>query len=112
MDTEAKILENLTQELRRGSLVLSVLLCTEKKAYGYALTGMLKDRGMDAEQNTLYPLLRRLESQGLLESSWDTSESRPRRYYAVSEAGRSVRALLLEEWKRINRSIAGMEEQS
>ncbi len=72
------IVENLTQELKRGTLVLGVLLCTTDEVYGYALVTSLQERGIHIEQNTLYPLLRRLEKQGLLESSWQTDESRPR----------------------------------
>ena len=68
-DTEA-ILDNLIQELKRGTLVLTVLLCTAEPVYGYALVGRLQERGIDVDQNTLYPLLRRLEKQGLLASDW------------------------------------------
>ncbi len=109
MRDEAATLENLVQELKRGTLVLSVLLCTESPSYGYALVAALRSRGMEAEQNTLYPLLRRLESQGLLESSWDTSDSRPRRYYVISEGGRRLRAALLAEWRRLNDAVTAME---
>lgn len=109
MPNETATLENLVQELKRGTLVLSVLLCTEAPSYGYALVSALKNRGLEAEQNTLYPLLRRLESQGLLESSWNTSDSRPRRYYVISETGRRIRAALLAEWRRMNDAVTAME---
>jgi PadR family transcriptional regulator PadR len=64
-----------------------VLLSTEKPEYGYSLVGLLQESGIDVEQNTLYPLLRRLEQQGLMESIWDTGESRPRKYYRVTDYG-------------------------
>lgn len=110
MDDPDKLLENLTQELNRGTLVLSVLLSTEARIYGYALVTRLKEQGMEVEQNTLYPLLRRLEKQGLLESAWDTTDARPRRYYAVSEGGRQIRTKLLSSWKKMNSSIIALEE--
>ncbi len=102
---------NLLQELKRGTLTLSVLLMTDKPAYGYSLVTELQNAGIDVEQNTLYPLLRRLESQGLLQSSWDTAESRPRKYYSITYDGRTTAGLLGEEWRRINRVIIGMTEE-
>lgn len=107
MDT---ILENLTQELKRGTLVLSVLLCTETPVYGYGLVTSLQNLGVEIEQNTLYPLLRRLEKQGLLDSTWDTAEARPRRYYVISDQGRILRAELLKAWQAMNSAIKTMEE--
>ena len=77
METTEPVLDILVQELKRGTLVLSVLLCLDVRAYGYALVSRLQDKGLDIEQNTLYPLLRRLEKQGLLESAWDTGDARP-----------------------------------
>ena len=103
-----KILENLTGELKRGTLVLSVLLNTSKPTYGYSLVQSLQGFGIQIEQNTLYPLLRRLEKQELLESSWDTTESRPRKYYHISTLGLEVLAKLSEEWKRSNKIIEDM----
>ncbi len=106
------IVSNLTQELKRGTLVIAVLMCTDEPGYGYALIKRLQSRGFDIEQNTLYPLLRRLEKQGLLQSSWNTEESRPRRYYKISPQGRTTRKALLEEWKNLNLSIESMHSSN
>lgn len=111
MEVTDPVLENLVQELKRGTLVLSVLLCTDTRAYGYGLVSRLQEKGMEIEQNTLYPLLRRLEKQGLLDSAWDTSDSRPKRYYVISETGKNIRSSLLAAWNAMNRAITGMEEK-
>lgn len=108
MSTHDKIIENLTGELKRGTLVLSVLLSTDEPTYGYSLVQALQDQGIDIEQNTLYPLLRRLEKQELLVSSWDTTESRPRKYYHISDFGQKILVDLSEEWVRTNTIIKGM----
>ncbi len=105
---DKKLLNNLLQELKRGTLTLSVLLMSGKPTYGYSLVTELQDAGIDVEQNTLYPLLRRLESQGLLQSSWDVGESRPRKYYSVTDDGRNTAGRLGEEWRRINRVMNRM----
>ena len=89
----------LTQELRRGILVLATLSQLKEAKYGYALINNLAERGLDIEQGTLYPLLRRLESQGLLQSEWNVEGSRPRRYYIISPAGSSLLELLSAEWR-------------
>lgn len=106
------IVENLTQELKRGTLVLGVLLCTTDEVYGYALVTSLQERGIHIEQNTLYPLLRRLEKQGLLESSWQTDESRPRRYYRISETGCTVRNRLLAAWQEMDVALRSCIENT
>lgn len=111
MDGKDKLLENLSQELKRGTLVFSVLLSTKEPSYGYSLVTKLQDCGIDIEQNTLYPLLRRLEKQGLLVSSWDTTESRPRKYYEISELGMEITNVLKLEWKRTNKVIEEMMEK-
>jgi PadR family transcriptional regulator PadR len=90
--------ENLTSELRRGTLVLTVLSQLNQKQYGYSLNQSLAEQGVEIDQSTLYPLLRRLEKQGLLESEWSVEESRPRRYYVLSETGRGVLETLKQEW--------------
>ncbi|MBB6479309.1 PadR family transcriptional regulator [Spirochaeta isovalerica] len=108
MSENEKIIDNLLQELKRGTLVLTVLLNTEESCYGYSLVQNLKEKGVEIEQNTLYPLLRRLEKQNLLESIWDTSENRPRKYYRISESGKDVRDSLLKEWQRTNAVIESM----
>lgn len=110
-DREA-VLENLVQELKRGTLALAVLLSTDEPVYGYALAAALQERGVDIEQNTLYPLLRRMEDQGLLESSWDTAEARPRRYYRIGEAGRDIRARLMDTWKAADAALRAMEDKA
>jgi PadR family transcriptional regulator PadR len=77
----------LTQELRRGILVLAALSQLEEEKYGYALINSLAEKGLDIDQGTLYPLLRRLEEQGLLQSEWNVEGSRPRRYYQINQLG-------------------------
>ena len=90
--------ENLISELRRGTLVLTVLSQLDRKQYGYSLNQSLAEQGVEIDQSTLYPLLRRLEKQGLLESEWSVEGSRPRRYYALSPMGRETLKTLKEEW--------------
>lgn len=92
---------NLTQELRRGILVLATLSQLKEAKYGYALISSLSERGLDIEQGTLYPLLRRLEAQGLLQSAWDVEGSRPRRYYQISPAGERVLEALIADWRSL-----------
>ena len=91
-------LNRLAQELRRGILVLATLSQLKKAKYGYALISDLAELGLEIEQGTLYPLLRRLESQGLLQSTWNVDGSRPRRYYEISEMGLLVLKKLTDEW--------------
>lgn len=104
--TEDGLLNNLLQELKRGTVTLSVLLMSEKPAYGYSLVTDLKNAGVEVDQNTLYPLLRRLETQGMLESSWNTDDSRPRKYYSRTDEGRRIAGLLGAEWQRLNSAVA------
>lgn len=92
-------IEKLTQELRRGILVLATLSQLREPKYGYALIDELARHGLDIEQGTLYPLLRRLEDQGLLQSEWNVDGSRPRRYYQISPTGEAVLAGLVTEWE-------------
>ena len=99
------LLQNLQQEMKRGSLVLAVLTQMDKPEYGYTLIQTLNACGMVVEQNTLYPLMRRLEKQGLLESIWQIEENRPRRYYQISDMGREVRQLLIDDWKSPNTTL-------
>jgi PadR family transcriptional regulator PadR len=101
MMTKAELteqVEKLTQELRRGIVTLAVLSQLDEPRYGYSLLKRLADRGMEVDQGTVYPLLRRLEKHGLLESEWDTEGSRPRRYYRISPLGQEVLARLSDEW--------------
>jgi len=102
---EKEPLQNFITELRRGSLTLAVLGCLKQSHYGYALLQTMQEKDIDIEANTLYPLLRRLESQSLLVSDWDTSESRPRKYYTISENGRMVYNELMAEWRKMQKSI-------
>ena len=99
--------ENLTLELRRGLIVLAILARLEEERYGYALREELLSQGLEVPEGTLYPLLRRLESQGLLESRWQTGEGRPRRYYRTSPRGQEALAAMSLEW----RSLVGVLER-
>jgi PadR family transcriptional regulator PadR len=92
-------------ELRRGSLIIAVLAQLRTEHYGYALRKALADLGMEIEESTLYPLLRRLESQGLLVSEWREEEKRNKRFYRISENGALILKELLEEWKNMNSSL-------
>ena len=105
---QKEILENVILELRRGALVLAVLSQLEKEQYGYSLLKSLSDQGLGIDQGTLYPLLRRLETQGALQSAWRLEDARPRRYYVVSEAGRKVLPQLKEEWLRMVKTMGGI----
>ncbi len=91
-------LDKLRLELRRGVLVLAVLSQLETARYGYGLIQRLAEQGLTIEEGTLYPLLRRLEQQGLLESDWEVAEPRPRKYYRISSDGRAVLNTLAAEW--------------
>jgi len=93
--------QNLICELKRGTLVLSVLSQLKESQYGYSLVQRLSERGLAIEQNTLYPLLRRLEKQGLLESDWSLTENRPRRYYKLSGEGADVLKQMHGEWDEL-----------
>ena len=96
---QATIQDKLSQEIRRGILVLATLSQLGEPKYGYALIDDLSRQGLDIEQGTLYPLLRRLEEQGLLQSEWNVEGSRPRRYYVISSAGREILQDLINEWQ-------------
>ena len=96
---------NLSQELRRGVLPLAVLSMLEENKYGYALIGDLSAAGIEIDQGSLYPMLRRLESQGLLQSTWIVDEARPRRYYRVSQQGREVLQALSLDWIQLTSSL-------
>ncbi len=98
MSTTNGLLENTILELRRGSLVLAVLTQLDEEQYGYSLINRLSDKGLDIDQGTLYPLLRRLESQGLLESNWRVENDRPRRYYVISPSGKEILPAIKSEW--------------
>jgi PadR family transcriptional regulator PadR len=99
------LFENLRLELRRGSLIIAVLAQLRTEHYGYALRKALAGRGMEIEESTLYPLLRRLESQGLLVSEWREEEKRNKRFYRLSPGGAQILKQLLEEWQNMNSSL-------
>lgn len=94
--------QSLVQELRRGVIILAVISQLDEEQYGYSLMKQLEEQGMQIDQGTLYPLLRRLEDQNLLESDWRVDSSRPRRYYILSELGKKVLKEMAAEWSRIN----------
>jgi PadR family transcriptional regulator PadR len=98
--------EALRLELRRGCLVIAVLAQLRTEHYGYTLKKELTNRGLDIDEGTLYPLLRRLESQGLLVSEWREEGKREKRFYRLSPAGKGVLKELLAEWQRINASFS------
>ena len=103
--TDSDLFENLRMELRRGSLIIAVLAQLREEHYGYALRKALADQGMEIEESTLYPLLRRLETQGLLESEWREEDKRKKRFYRLSKDGARIRKQLLEEWNGLNSSL-------
>jgi PadR family transcriptional regulator, regulatory protein PadR len=100
--------ENLRLELRRGCLVLAVLGALRSEQYGYTLRKALVEHGMAIDEGTLYPLLRRLEAQGLLVSEWREEERRNKRFYRLSHDGRLTLKQLLVEWHNINASLNGL----
>lgn len=103
--TNSELFENLRLELRRGCLAVAVLLQLRTELYGYAIRKALTDQGLAIDENTLYPLLRRLESQGLLVSQWREEEKRNKRFYRLSPVGEEVLANLLAEWRQMNSAL-------
>ncbi|MGA3188751.1 MAG: helix-turn-helix transcriptional regulator [Bryobacteraceae bacterium] len=97
--------ENLKLELRRGCLVLAVLAQLRQEHYGYTLRKALTDDGLEIEESTLYPLLRRLETQGLLTSEWREEDKRNKRFYRLSKDGKVILKQLLEEWRSMGESL-------
>jgi len=105
MKNSNELVQNMIMELRRGAIVLAVLSQLDEEQYGYSLLKRLSDGGLEVDQGTLYPLLRRLESQGVLQSDWRIAdEARPRRYYVISPQGRQLLVQLKGEWS----SLAGV----
>lgn len=105
------IVASLVQELRRGSIVMLVLSRLGKPKYGYNLIKELEQFGIMVEANTLYPLMRRLESQGLLESVWDTAESKPRKYYVITGEGKEVLSAVKGYWSNSVTAINKLLEE-
>jgi PadR family transcriptional regulator PadR len=99
------LFENLRLELRRGCLTLAALAQLRREHYGYTLRKALAEQGLLIDENTLYPLLRRLESQGLLESEWREEDKRKKRFYRLSVLGEQMLGQLLAEWEELNASI-------
>ncbi len=103
-------LEKMKMELRRGALVLAVLGACRSEFYAYALKTHLAGRGLDVDEGTLYPLVRRLEDYGLLASEWRADEGRNRRYYKTSKEGLALLEELGAEWERMDKSIRNLIE--
>ena len=105
MSVDPELYESMRLELRRGSLVLAVLARLREERYGYTLRQALAADGLEMEESTLYPLLRRLESQGLLASEWREEEKRKKRFYRLSPMGAAMLDALATEWRGINASL-------
>jgi PadR family transcriptional regulator, regulatory protein PadR len=105
---EPDLFEKLRLELRRGSLTLAVLVQLRSEHYGYTLRKALAAHGLDIDEGTLYPLLRRLETQGLLTSEWREEDKRNKRFYTLSAEGRPVLAQLLQEWREIDLALTSI----
>ena len=101
----AELYENLRLELRRGCLILAVLSALQVEQYGYTLRKTLAERGLEIDESTLYPLLRRLESQGLLVSEWREEDKRRKRFYRASPDGMQIFERLVAEWQALDASL-------
>ncbi len=106
-----EILSSLILELRRGTIVLSVLSQLNEPQYGYTLVKSMEEKGVSIDTNTLYPLLRRLEKQELLVSEWETDGSKPRKYYKRTELGDEVYEKLTVQWREMTESMNRLLEQ-
>lgn len=109
--SEKEILETHLQELRRGTVVLACLRLLVEPGYGYGLLEELDRRGFATDANTLYPLLRRLEKQGYLDSEWNTDEARPRKFYRTSASGIRLADTLTQEVAAIASATAALREE-
>jgi len=103
--TTEPVIGSLETEMNRGFLHILVLALLEKDMYGYSMVKRMEARGYKVEENTLYPLLRRLEKNGWIASKWDLTEDRPRKFYAITADGRALRSALLDVWKKQNRVL-------
>ena len=108
MDPE---ISNFETEMNRGFLQILVLTLLDKDMYGYLMVRTIRELGYEVEENTLYPLLRRLEKNGWVKSKWDVSEDRPCKFYGITEAGRGLRAELLEIWKKQDEILRHLMEE-
>jgi PadR family transcriptional regulator PadR len=106
------LFENLKLELRRGCLIVAVLGQLRQEHYGYTLRKALDDLGLAIDEGTLYPLLRRLEAQGLLSSEWREENKRNKRFYHLSEQGELILQQLLKEWETINASLGRILQEA
>lgn len=102
------LFENLKLELRRGCLIVAVLAALRAEHYGYSLRKVLSDHALEVDEGTLYPLLRRLETQGLLASEWREEGKRNKRFYRLSPSGAAMLGQLLDEWGAIDASLHGL----
>jgi DNA-binding PadR family transcriptional regulator len=101
----------ISLEMRRGVISMAVLTLLQDEQYGYSVLKLLSENGLDVDQGTLYPLLRRLESQGLLESNWRVEEARPRRYYIISPQGRKALPQLQQDWNAIVNALQNISQR-
>jgi PadR family transcriptional regulator, regulatory protein PadR len=106
------LFENLRLELRRGCLIVAVLAALRTEQYGYTLRKLLAEHALVVDEGTLYPLLRRLESQGLLLSEWREEAKRNKRFYRLSPDGAEMLTQLLAEWRAIDSSLDGILSES
>lgn len=102
----------LRLELRRGVLILCVLASSKTPQYGYSLRKELNEAGIEIDEGTLYPLIRRLAEQELLDSEWKQADGRERRYYKISPKGSEVLSQLTEDWQQLNQSIGAILENT
>lgn len=107
-----EIVSGLVLELRRGTLILLVLSQLKEPMYGYNLVKKLQENDIPIEANTLYPLMRRLETQGLLKSEWETSEAKPRKYYSITEDGKIVLEKVIVNWRTFSANMDRLLEDS
>ena len=98
-------IDQFTQELKRGTLTIAVLKMLEKRHYGYSLKKNLMERNFEIEESTLYPMLRRLEKQGLISSVWEIEENRPRKYYLLNDEGRNLLIGLIKEYNHLSTAV-------
>ncbi len=109
METDISAFET---EMNRGFLQVLVLVLLENNMYGYSMVKRLEEKGYSLEENTLYPLLRRLEKKGLITGRWDVTEDRPRKFYVISKEGKGVRHQLLEIWRKQNELLSHLLKEN
>ena len=106
-----EILDRFETEVKRGAIQIAIMCLLEKERYGYDIIKNLKDAGLLVEEVTLYSILRRLDDEKLLASRWETTGPRPRKYYVITDYGRSIRRKLLESMKSITQAVGNIESQ-